>query len=93
MNDTKVTSWSIKTDKGLVEFNHVENGWSEKDAPTPNCKHQQTAWKNRTWVREHTYAVLADVTISLPGPDGKIRHTSMLVPSVRRITDHVHSAD
>lgn len=35
--------------------NHIEDGHSASDAPTPRTKHQFAAWRGVQWGREYAY--------------------------------------
>lgn len=55
----KITVWNIVSDKGIVLHNHIENGWSDSNYPTPikESFSNQKAWKNIKWVRKYAHLV------------------------------------
>ncbi len=55
MNRAPVTIWS-RLFKDESHFNHIEDGWSEKDHPTPNSKEQEKSWSGE-WEKTHGYLV------------------------------------
>lgn len=53
---SNVTCWyrNVETDKAKpprFSFNHIENGHTDLDAPTPNCDYQRKAWAGVGWKR------------------------------------------
>ncbi len=51
---TPVTLWFRLGDKGF-EFNHLEDGHTENDKPTPKVSSQTSAWARGVWVRERAW--------------------------------------
>ena len=51
---SKVTLWYRKGDKGF-EFNHIEDGHSSADRPTPKTASQTKSWASGDWVSEHAW--------------------------------------
>lgn len=50
---TLATLWYRET-KGEYEFNHLEDGHCENNAPTPKCDAHKRAW-NGKWKKEFVY--------------------------------------
>jgi hypothetical protein len=63
----QVTLWYRKGDKGY-EFNHLEDGHSSNDKPTPKTAAHGKAWASGEWVSEHAW-----LDASLPA---KVLHDS-----------------
>jgi len=49
----KVTLWY----KQKLEYNHLENGWSEEDRPVGKFAEQRKSWSSGIWKRKHGYLI------------------------------------
>jgi hypothetical protein len=49
---TEATLWFRKNEKGVFEYNHIEDGHSLADKPLPKTANQ-SGWARGTWIREH----------------------------------------
>lgn len=56
---SKITVWSVITDKGEVKFNHIEDGWSFGDYPLPKDEQytNQKSWAKMKWRKENGYLI------------------------------------
>lgn len=51
-----VTVWERWSDtKNLFEHNHVEDGHSDKNTPTPYTNNQIRLWDKATWCKRFAY--------------------------------------
>jgi len=51
----KITVW-IKLNNGVYEHNHIEEGHSFNQKPTPKFDSQKS-WLNNQWLKKHAYLV------------------------------------
>lgn len=56
----KITAWRKLDSNGLnPKFNHIEDGWSEEEKPSPIKTHfeNQNAWQNEEWEKTHGWLI------------------------------------
>jgi hypothetical protein len=55
----KITVWNMINDRGVIYFNHIENGWSDSVYPKPKKDEytNQKAWENMKWIKKYAYLV------------------------------------
>lgn len=51
----EITLWFRQDEKGAFQFNHLEDGHSEGDKPTPKVREQAAMWQRGIWLREHAW--------------------------------------
>jgi hypothetical protein len=57
MEESKITVWSVKNDKGDLIFNHIENSWVDGNIPQPKNPEfkNQLSWQKMSWNKRFTY--------------------------------------
>lgn len=52
-----ITRWHRKNEKGVFEFNHIEDGHVPTHAklPTPKCEIHKKSWSNGVWQFSHAW--------------------------------------
>jgi len=52
----QVTTWyryTLDEYDGHYEYNHLEDGWQDSDAPNAVSKLQEKAWTGKQWMKKH----------------------------------------
>lgn len=63
----KITTWECRRPGSDWEYNHFDDGWSERDAPRAINDYQAKSWAGKEWRRRHTY-LHDDMRIADPAP-------------------------
>lgn len=68
-----ITCWySFDHKKNVFEFNHIEDGHSERDVPLAQHPHQVKSWKGQQWQKKHAYLEADAATVQLQGSNVQV---------------------
>ena len=51
----KITIWERKAGHGIWVYNHMEDGWSADEKPTPKTERLAEYWDYATWRKFYAY--------------------------------------
>jgi hypothetical protein len=73
----EITLWFRKNERGIFDFNHVEDEHCLADTPTPKVP-EQVAWKKGKWIKEHAWFDGSTPAKVLRDPDNRNRTEAIL---------------